>query len=224
MDADNEEASKAMNQVRVIIVDDHAIWRGGLRSLLSGTEFTVVAEGVDGQDAVPLVQEHNADLLLMDIRMQNTDGLVALTQVKAMFPKLPVILLTTYENPTFVARALSGGAAGYLLKGVERDDLLATMRAVLAGDSTLNRDDFLRALRSTGPMTGAQMDIPEPLTIREEEVLRLVTTGLSNKEIAALLFISDGTVKSHVEHILRKLGVSDRAQAAVWAVRNGLVE
>ncbi|MFM2223374.1 MAG: hypothetical protein RLZZ78_1631, partial [Armatimonadota bacterium] len=107
---------------------------------------------------------------------------------------------------------------------VERDDLLATMRAVLAGDSTLNRDDFLRALRSTGPMTGAQMDIPEPLTIREEEVLRLVTTGLSNKEIAALLFISDGTVKSHVEHILRKLGVSDRAQAAVWAVRNGLVE
>jgi DNA-binding NarL/FixJ family response regulator len=224
VDAVNEEASKAMNQVRVIIVDDHAIWRGGLRSLLSGTEFTVVAEGVDGQDAVPLVQEHNADLLLMDIRMQNTDGLVALTQVKAMFPKLPVILLTTYENPTFVARALSGGAAGYLLKGVERDDLLATMRAVLAGDSTLNRDDFLRALRSTGPMTGAQMDIPEPLTIREEEVLRLVTTGLSNKEIAALLFISDGTVKSHVEHILRKLGVSDRAQAAVWAVRNGLVE
>ena len=224
MDAVNEEASKAMNQVRVIIVDDHAIWRGGLRSLLSGTEFTIVAEGVDGQDALPLVQEHNADLLLMDIRMQNTDGLVALTQVKAMFPKLPVILLTTYENPTFVARALSGGAAGYLLKGVERDDLLATMRAVLAGDSTLNRDDFLRALRSTGPMTGAQMDIPEPLTIREEEVLRLVTTGLSNKEIAALLFISDGTVKSHVEHILRKLGVSDRAQAAVWAVRNGLVE
>jgi DNA-binding NarL/FixJ family response regulator len=224
VDAVNEEASKAMNQVRVIIVDDHAIWRGGLRSLLSGTEFTIVAEGVDGQDALPLVQEHNADLLLMDIRMQNTDGLVALTQVKAMFPKLPVILLTTYENPTFVARALSGGAAGYLLKGVERDDLLATMRAVLAGDSTLNRDDFLRALRSTGPMTGAQMDIPEPLTIREEEVLRLVTTGLSNKEIAALLFISDGTVKSHVEHILRKLGVSDRAQAAVWAVRNGLVE
>lgn len=224
MNAVNEEASKAMNQVRVIIVDDHAIWRGGLRSLLSGTEFTIVAEGVDGQDALPLVQEHNADLLLMDIRMQNTDGLVALTQVKAMFPKLPVILLTTYENPTFVARALSGGAAGYLLKGVERDDLLATMRAVLAGDSTLNRDDFLRALRSTGPMTGAQMDIPEPLTIREEEVLRLVTTGLSNKEIAALLFISDGTVKSHVEHILRKLGVSDRAQAAVWAVRNGLVE
>lgn len=213
-----------MNQVRVIIIDDHAIWRGGLRSLLSGTEFDIVAEGVDGQDAVPLAKEHEADLLLMDIRMPKTDGLVALTQVKALFPMLPVVLLTTYENPTFVARALAGGAAGYLLKGVERDDLLATMRAVLAGDSTLNRDDFLRALRSTGPLTSAKMDIPEPLTVREEEVLRLVTTGLSNKEIAALLFISDGTVKSHVEHILRKLGVSDRAQAAVWAVRNGLVE
>lgn len=213
-----------MNQVRVIIIDDHAIWRGGLRSLLSGTEFDIVAEGVDGIDAVPLAKEHVADLLLMDIRMPKTDGLVALTQVKALFPKLPVILLTTYENPTFVARALAGGAAGYLLKGVERDELLATMRAVLAGDSTLNRDDFLRALRSTGPLTGAKMDIPEPLTVREEEVLRLVATGLSNKEIAALLFISDGTVKSHVEHILRKLGVSDRAQAAVWAVRNGLVE
>ena len=131
-----------MNQVRVIIIDDHAIWRGGLRSLLSGTEFDIIAEGVDGQDAVPLATEHEADLLLMDIRMPKTDGLVALTQVKALFPKLPVILLTTYENPTFVARALAGGAAGYLLKGVERDELLATMRAVLAGDSTLNRDDF----------------------------------------------------------------------------------
>jgi len=220
----NEGASEIMSQVKVIIIDDHAIWRGGLRSLLSGTEFDVIAEGVDGQDALPLLEEHEADLLLMDIRMQKTDGLVALTQVKAHHPKLPVILLTTYENPTFVARALSGGAASYLLKGVERDALLETMRAVLAGDSTLNRDDFIRALRSTGPLTGTRMDIPEPLTVREEEVLRLVTTGLSNKEIAALLFISDGTVKSHVEHILRKLGVSDRAQAAVWAVRNGLVE
>lgn len=213
-----------MNSMRVIIIDDHTIWRGGLRSLLAGTEFEIIAEGADGQDALPLLEEHPADLLLMDIRMPKTDGLVALAQVKSVHPKLPVILLTTYENPTFVARALSGGAAGYLLKGVERDDLLETMRAVLAGDSTLNRDDFLRALRSTGPVTGTKMDIPEPLTVREEEVLRLVTTGLSNKEIAALLFISDGTVKSHVEHILRKLGVSDRAQAAVWAVRNGLVE
>jgi len=213
-----------MKPVRVIVIDDHAIWRGGLRSLLSGTEFEVIAEGVDGQDALPLLLEHDADLLLMDIRMPKTDGLVALTQVKALHPKLPVILLTTYENPTFVARALSGGAAGYVLKEVGRDDLLGTMRAVLAGESTLNRNDFLRALRSSGPLTGARMDIPEPLTIREEEVLRLVTTGLSNKEIAALLFISDGTVKSHMEHILSKLGVSDRAQAAVWAVRNGLVE
>ena len=117
--------------MRVIIIDDHAIWRGGLRSLLSGTEFEIVAEGVDGQDAIPLLQEHEADLLLMDIRMPKTDGLVALTQVKTRYPKLPVILLTTYENPTFVARALSGGAAGYLLKGVERDDLLATMRGFL---------------------------------------------------------------------------------------------
>jgi DNA-binding NarL/FixJ family response regulator len=131
-------------------------------------------------------------------------------------------MLTTYDNPTYMARAVSGGAAGYLLKGVGRDDLLAALRSVVSGDMLISKDELVRSLRSVSDVGQASGDLIEPLTEREQEVLRLLSTGLNNREIATILFIGESTVKTHVEHIIGKLGVSDRVQCAVWAARNGL--
>jgi DNA-binding NarL/FixJ family response regulator len=121
-----------------------------------------------------------------------------------------------------MARAIAGGAAGYLLKGVEYEELLSTLRAVAAGEMLIAPQDLVRSLRSVGETSVGSEDLIAPLTDREEEVLRLLATGLSNRDIASLLFIAESTVKTHVEHIIGKLGVSDRVQAAVWAARHGL--
>lgn len=136
---------------------------------------------------------------------------------------MAVIMLTTYDNPTYMARAVAGGAAGYLLKGIERDELLSALRAVSNGETLLSREDLTRSLRGISEEVAQTGDLIHPLSERELEVLRLLATGLSNRDIAPLLFISESTVKTHVEHIIRKLGVSDRVQAAVWAARHGLV-
>ena len=131
-------------------------------------------------------------------------------------------MLTTYDNPTYMARAVAGGAAGYLLKGVERDELLAALRAVSDGDLLLSAHDLSRSLRGLSKQTVGMKDLIEPLTEREIEVLRLLATGLNNRDIGSILFIAESTVKTHVEHIIGKLGVSDRVQAAVWAARQGI--
>jgi DNA-binding NarL/FixJ family response regulator len=195
----------------LLLVDDHAIWRGGVKAMLRGSEFEVVGEAGSSQEALEQAQSLLPDIALLDIRMAGGDGLEALVALKDCVPETRVIMLTTYDNPTFLARALAGGAAGYLSKTVSRDELLQTLRSVVAGEMLLRRDKL-----SHDASTAA-------LTPREEDVLRYLAMGLSNKEIAQKLFISDGTVKSHVEHILGKLGVSDRTQAVVWAIRNGLV-
>ncbi|MCW3054443.1 MAG: nitrate/nitrite regulatory protein narP [Chthonomonadales bacterium] len=138
------------------------------------------------------------------------------------FPRMAVVMLTTYDNPTYMARAVAGGAAGYLLKGVEYDEMLRTLRAVVQGDILLSAQELVRALRGVSETAIGSEDLVVPLTEREEEVLRLLSTGLSNRDMASLLFIAESTIKTHVEHILGKLGVSDRVQAAVWAARHGL--
>jgi DNA-binding NarL/FixJ family response regulator len=161
-------------------------------------------------------------VVLLDIRMPDGDGLTALNRIKAEHPDLPVLILSTYDNPTYVARAVSLGAAGYLLKGSSRDDLLAAIRKAASGESTWRRNELRRVSGSLAtPRLAAEVDIP--LTQREAEVLRMVALGMTNKQIAQSLQISAETVKEHVQHILRKLGVSDRTQAAVWAVRKKLV-
>lgn len=208
--------------ISVLLVDDHAIWRGGVRSMLDDTEFEVIGEASSGKEAVVKVKELKPRLVLLDIRMAGGDGLDALHTLKIEAPETSVLMLTTYDNPTYMARAVAGGAAGYLLKGIERDELLVALRAVADGETLLKRDDLTRALRGISPV--AEDELIHPLSEREIEVLRLLSTGLSNKEIAPLLFISESTVKTHVEHIIAKLGVSDRVQAAVWAARHGLVE
>ena len=208
--------------VRVMLVDDHAIWRGGVRSMLEDTEFHVVGEAPSGKEAASVAREVKPHLILLDIRMVGGDGLDALHILKQEHPRTAVVMLTTYDNPTYMARAVAGGAAGYLLKGVEQEEMLKALRAVVRGDILLNAKDLVRSLRGIGDDTKISQDLIEPLTEREIEVLRLVATGLSNREIAPILFIADSTVKTHVEHIIGKLGVSDRVQAAVWAARNGL--
>jgi len=146
------------------------------------------------------------------------DGLVALKQEH---PQMAVIMLTTYDDPTYMARAIAGGAAGYLLKGVDRDTTLRSMRAVAQGETLLTPNDFVGSLRGIDKMAGELPDLHQPFTAREEEVLRLLAMGLPNREIGALLSIAEGTARIHVLHIIAKLNVSDRVQAAVWAARHG---
>ncbi|HZO91085.1 MAG TPA: response regulator transcription factor [Chthonomonadaceae bacterium] len=221
----SEPTSAAGAQARpitVLLVDDHAIWRGGVRSMLEDTEFQVVGEASSGKEALELVDTLHPQLVLLDIRMAGSDGLDTLQALKQKHPDIAVIMLTTYDNPTFMARAVAGGAAGYLLKGVGLEELLEALRAVANGEMLLNAQDLVRSLRGLSEQAAGSEDLIEPLTEREAEVLRLLATGLNNRDIASVLFIAESTVKTHVEHILGKLGVSDRVQAAVWAARHGL--
>lgn len=222
--ADSSISDAGNHEVHVLLVDDHAIWRGGVQSMLDDTEFVVIGEAASGREALEKARELKPDLILLDIRMAGGDGLDALQVLKAEHPTTAVIMLTTYDNPTYMARAVAGGAAGYLLKGVDRDDLLAALRSVAGGEMLLSPQDLARSLRGIDPQSPGAEELIQPLTDREIEVLRLLATGLSNRDIAPLLFISESTVKTHVEHIIGKLGVSDRVQAAVWAARHGLVE
>ncbi len=206
----------------VVLVDDHAIWRGGVRSMLDDTEFKVIGEAGSGKEALVVVRELQPQIVLLDIRMAGGDGLDALHAIKSEFPRTAVIMLTTYDNPTYMARAVAGGASGYLFKGIEYEQLIDTLRTVARGGMLLSAEDLVHSLRNVDPTAAESEDLVEPLTNREREVLRLVATGIPNREIAGVLFIAESTVKTHVEHIIGKLGVSDRVQAAVWAARHGL--
>ena len=208
--------------VKLLIVDDHEVVRSGLKTLLAGTDIKIVAEASTGEQAVRLALKHEPDVVLMDIRMPEGDGLNALGRIKLDRANMPILMLSTYDNPTYVARAVALGAAGFLLKGVTREKLIEAIHIAAAGQSAWTREELRRV---TGALATPRLaaDVEVPLTQRESEVLRQLAYGLTNKEIALALHISYETVKEHVQHILRKIGVSDRTQAAVWAVRKGLV-
>jgi len=210
-------------ETTVLLVDDHAIWRGGVKSMLEDTTFRVVGEASSGREALEQARALRPQLVLLDIRMAGGDGLDALETLKAEHPLLIVVMLTTYDNPTFMARAVAGGAAGYLLKGIGFQELLDALHAVMQGEMLLSIEHLQRSLRGLSAETNGLPDLVKPLSEREVEVLRLMAAGLSNRDIAPLLFIGESTVKTHVGHIICKLGVSDRVQAAVWAARNGLI-
>jgi DNA-binding NarL/FixJ family response regulator len=211
-----------MSTIKLLVADDHEVVRCGLRSLLAGTDVEVVAEVATGEAAIRYTLENDLDVVLLDIRMPDGDGLTALGRIKLEKPDMPVLMLSTYDNPTYIARAVALGASGYVLKGCSRDELIHAIRAASAGESAWTRDELRRV---TGALATPRLaaDVEVPLTQRESEVLRQLAHGLTNKEIAQALHISYETVKEHVQHILRKIGVSDRTQAAVWAVRKGLV-
>lgn len=208
--------------IKLLVADDHEVVRAGLKSLLAGTDIKIVGEAATGEAALKLALKHNPDVVLMDIRMPEGDGLTGLGRIKLDRPNMPVLIWSAFDNPTYVARAVALGANGYVLKTTSRDKLLQAIRVAATGENTWTREELRRV---TGALATPRLaaDTEVPLTQRESEVLRQLALGLTNKEIALALKISYETVKEHVQHVLRKVGVTDRTQAAVWAVRRGLV-
>lgn len=208
--------------IKVLVADEHEVVRAGLKSLLAATDIRIVAEASSGEAAVRMALKHRPDVVLLDIRMPEGDGLAALSRIKVERPELPVLIFSAFDNPTYVARAVALGANGYVLKGTTKDKLIDAIRKAAKGENVWTRDELRRVTGAlaTPRLTG---DVEVPLTQRESEVLRQLALGLTNKEIAQSLQISYETVKEHVQHILRKIGVTDRTQAAVWAVRKGIV-
>jgi DNA-binding NarL/FixJ family response regulator len=208
--------------IRLLIADDHEVIRTGLVTLLQGSDIEVVGQAATGKETVRLAEQIRPDVVLLDIRMPDGDGLSTLEKLRQKAPSAKVVMLSTYDNPTYVARAVALGASDFVLKGATRDALIETIRAAAAGESP-SRAGELRRVAGTMKVRQVIDDDEVPLTQRETQVLRHVALGLSNKEIGRSLEISVETVKEHVQNILRKIAVNDRTQAAVWAVRKGLV-
>ena len=221
-----------MHKIRVLVVDDHTIVRDGICALLALVgDIEVVGEAANGSEALRMVKELKPDVALMDIAMPIMDGLEATRRIKSQLASTSVIVLTVYDNDAYIVDAVRAGAGGYLLKDASRDLLVHTIRAVNSGGTLIKTSLLRQAILSTADATGDQSKkkhidatAPNSLTPRERDVLRLVIEGQSNKEIGRALSISEDTAKKHVQTILSKLGVSDRTQAAVKAVRAGLVE
>jgi DNA-binding NarL/FixJ family response regulator len=218
-------SSSRATPARMIIADDHELARAGLRTMLEGDRgLTLVGEASNGREAVALCRDLQPDLALLDVRMPEMDGLAAARAIRQACPQTRVLIVTTHENSDYLLAALKAGAVGYVLKDVTRQDLLSTIRRVLRGESVLSGEIASRALRRMAdkPERPA-IAPPERLTPRERDVLEQVVEGHTNREIAQKLTLSVGTVKIHVEHIIAKLGVADRTQAAVRAIESGLL-
>jgi DNA-binding NarL/FixJ family response regulator len=208
--------------VRLLIVEDQPVVRSGLASLLQGTEIAVVDTATTAADAIHKANTVRADVVLLDVRLGEGDGLAALARIKAERPGQAVLVYTGYDNPGFAARAVALGAAGYVLKGAAKDELVSAIRRAAAGETIWTREELRRVTSAlAAPRTTYDLDVP--LTRREMEVLTHIVEGHTNKRIADDLKISYETVKEHVQHVLKKIGVTDRTQAAVWAIRSGLL-
>ena len=208
--------------IRLMVIDDHEIVRSGMVRMIRGTEIQLIAESNSGENILEGIAQYHPDVILLDVRMENGDGLTALGRAKVEYPKIPVLMLSTYDNPTYVARAVALGASGYLSKSLDREQIIEAILSAYKGGNTWTREALRRVAGALAtPRIAADVDVP--LTHRESEVLEQLAEGLTNKEIAMSLGISYETVKEHVQHILRKIGVGDRTQAAVWAVRQGIV-
>ena len=214
--------------IRVLVADDQALVRDGFGMILDAQpDIEVVAEAEDGREAVDLARELRPDVVLMDIRMPEVDGIEATRRLMADGIATRVLMLTTFDQNEYVYEAMKAGASGFLLKDVRREELVNAVRVVAAGDAllapTLTRrliEDFVRRPPPGAPPSGPIAELTE----RESEVLRLIARGLSNAEIAAELVVSDATVKTHVARILSKLGLRDRIQAVVLAYETGFVQ
>jgi DNA-binding NarL/FixJ family response regulator len=214
--------------VRVLLVDDDDLMRAGLKAVLSSdARVEVVGEAGNGRAAVERVRALRPDLVLMDVRMPDLDGIAATREITAASPDVKVVILTTFEQDDYIFGALNAGASGFLLKRSGPEELLAAIQTVAAGDSLLSpsvtRTVIDRMARQPTPEIGPSR-LLDDLTPREREVLVLLARGLSNSEIAAELVIEESTVKTHVKRILMKLRLRDRIQAVVFAYESGLVQ
>jgi len=214
-----------MANIRIAIVDDQTLVREGLASLLALVpDLTVVGTAADGRQALALVAEQSPDVVLMDVRMPGMSGVAATHEIRARYPHTRVIVLTTFDSDEYVFESLRAGASGFLLKNADPDYLATAIRAVHAGDSILDPAVTQKVIRRATHSEGEEPALTERLTPREREVLRLMAEGATNAEIAARLWLAEGTVKNHVSHILGKLGARDRAHAVRLAVEWGLLD
>jgi DNA-binding NarL/FixJ family response regulator len=219
-----------MKKIRVLIVDDQALMRQGLATLLElEPDLEVVGQAGDGIEAVTLVKERKPHVVLMDVRMSRLNGVDATRQVRAQAPETQVIILTTFDDDEYVFEGLRAGAMGYLLKDVSAEDLTDAIRRVARGEALIQPSiarkvvsEFAR-LGAPDKKTLAHTKLLDPLSEREAEILKLLAQGMSNREIAETLFITEGTAKNHISNIFSKLGVRDRTQAVLRAQEMGLV-
>ncbi|NEU79574.1 response regulator transcription factor [Nostoc sp. UIC 10630] len=208
--------------IKVLLVDDQGLIRQGLRALLElEPDLEIVAEAENGEQAINLVAEFQPDVVLLDIRMPIMDGVAATKEIQKRFPTTKILVLTTFDDDEYVSAALQNGAMGYLLKDTPSEELAVAIRAVYKGYTQLGPGIVKKLLTQFSNGTPIH-STPVPstlteLTPREKEVLRLIATGASNREIAQELYISEGTVKNHVTNILNTLNLRDRTQAAIWA-------
>ena len=207
-------------------MDDHELVRQGIAAMLhSATDLIVVGEARSGREALEVARRELPDVVLMDVKMPDMDGLEATRKIKEERARTAVIMLTMHDNPSYLRDAVRAGAAGYLLKDVSKDELVDAIRQVATGGAFIESQMLRGMLSEMKPASGpASTGAGKNLTKREREILALVAEGMSNREIADRLVLSPETVKSHVAAILEKLNVSDRTQAAIFAVRNGLVD
>lgn len=213
-----------MTALRIVIADDQPMMRAGFKAVLEATgDILVVAEAGTGEEAVRAATEHAPDVVLMDIRMPGMDGIEA----TRLLPRQRVLILTTFGLDEYIIDALRAGASGFLLKDAPTQEVVAAVRAVAAGDAvlsaTVTRQLLDQVARRLPAAVSRQPDALATLTEREREVLRMLAAGLSNAEIAAALVVSEATVKSHVSHLLGKLGLRDRVQAVIYAYETRLI-
>jgi DNA-binding NarL/FixJ family response regulator len=216
--------SVAARAARVLVVDDQTLFRTGLTSLLSEDErVEVVGQAVDGADAVKQAIKTKPDVVLMDIKMPNVDGIEATRQITEAVPGTKVLILTTFETDSQVIQALKAGASGYVLKDSSAAAIISSIVAVMSGERVMASAVANRVLEMlTG--TATPKEFYDGLTNREIEILKLLANGMANKQIAYRLKISEKTVRNHVSNMYEKLGIYDRSQAVLYAVRKGLVE
>ena len=207
--------------ITVLIADDHDVIRRGVEVLLESSHFRVVASAATVEQLVRLARKHKPDVVLLDVRLGDEDGLDAIRRVRSAAPTTRIVVFSAFDNPTYVARAVAAGANDYLLKTADRDTLLAALDNAVA-DGPPTRTGMLRSVAASMTQQDVPGDANVPLTPRELQTLRLIAMGLSNREIADTMGISVETVKEHVQNMLRKTSLHDRTQAAVWALRNGL--